>query len=1448
MDVDSIPDSLADDGEVVLWRPWADVPGMDSLQIEADDVRRSQAVVEMVPTLGPQRSLRKRKAIQRMPYSLDRLRHRQLLQGYDISNFESLADNLNLPNISPIREGRESITEARTKNYRNVDDRWLLESTQDVGKGTVGFGENGEDDEDQDESILFSRRPYQYRYGRSGFLSQGSELGSESSTSSTEADSDVESSEDMMVFRGKTINVKHGYRGILPKAAWEKSLHNDERRQLMKRSRERTSGTTRRGLAKRKKGRPSNVHDEILLQDIVSDNQADRESSDPDLYQDHEAINKSSTFYELRDYFDDKYSQLYKYDELSDDETKTEVNHIITNDNDVEQRQDERPAIVKSAQDLGSNGRDLNMYMDLIYDSDYETEKEVIEFNDGIIDMMLNTTRKRKPRIQGKKSSNKIMNSKSNKNRLAHRRIPKRSINTRRNISSNHSLATSSGRSLHLTQRNAEQKRSVDDEPESKTNLKKPPNKSGQMVITPDPLAVIYKKPKLFVPVIEGLSDNYILPRQSKKWHRGSNDISAEPTFKASSHLLDSEVFNKILQGGDFQPPGSVIVHIATKTYVVSRLSTHTAEEIKAVFQHIVDIGAVNDEIVTISKQLCDVLCFINKPEIYDVIDEFHRNFRSKVDKLKDRAKPIHFYQISVCQFMLLEITKFNNVSELTKISIEQKIMDHVVSFFKLLSRCFSIFTNTNGLELLIESYQILAIILSHISQLPALWERLQKQKFPPNVCEILVTMFPIKSSYWDIFKPEQTFNGITSWLRFIASCTDTPLSWKIDNRLILQLYEYFKTRKFMDFEEESNIKSYPIFPSGNLHNRSTVFNSFLSLINKATLTPVILERITPIGTLHALYSTSLLVNRLNLLFILGTKVQHSYEKRFEELIEPYFRNGSPSSLKIPQMELLLEAQYSIIEITLKNSIEVRGKSVNLLWKYVRKKSDAKIMKLWESFLGRLRNLFSKFKTTSVLILKNMAPTLHNVLSGEFEYTLVENMLQLYLPNLNILGPEWVQHHLFRVLATPANKNFDILNHYCCVIKYLTETNVITWWSVVNYNLINGDDTIMLHYYTKICEYSDSSFFNQAKDMLYSKVLDFLLKRTDQAFKLYLVALNRRDPRFQIDFNGNPTLSQLQMVKKTIRALHKASYDDLIVKFVSKVRDAYLNDASKRDFFYNTVNFLNNNFVDQIKDTHEFNYMKDEFGISDEEAKKSSYRDYLISLGTDDARCIFIEKELMQMFAHGKDLTNLIVRLKSSLSLSVFDNALKAFVDMISSHPFELGVSVLHMNSTYVLLRILNDYLEENCALVTSNEYYELIRLHLHFSDGPAINFDQNTKSVSRLLLEIEIVKLQCLVVELSYGFAESSDIIRSQQYSASMKSSLECIDYPHVINDGANQYLKAGVKGIFDNLLSTLTLKLPVEISFNGDKEALISRHNEVIDALISDFQNSSEKGPLEN
>ncbi|SCW00985.1 LAFE_0D02498g1_1 [Lachancea fermentati] len=1360
-DRDRIPDSEGDESDIVFWNPYACgfSKGAPSNTLRTSTAGQSSYATDTQLSLTSppsevsaiqsgtthnQRSLRKRTAIQKMPYSLDRIRHKQLLQGFDVSNFNTISNDIELP-ASPTLD--------------SFGDKIRQNSCHDNGDMTEGVCA---DDSSSSEHIEHSRHDeYSQDHSDVRYLPK------------LTLDHEVDSTPNKILFRGKLVDIKTGYRGVLPRIMWEKAIKTSS---TEPRTRRTQKSNTTKGIAKRKTSSGNRKQDTELLDQLIA--------SDDDLQGDTFNYNyrhdKQDTLnlQHITEYLDKRYSDTYLFDQLSDVENnyseKAEAGDFMLGDDFKGPTDYLLTNYISSAQDDGLFQSDSN-----------ESGRDAREDNHSTIDAMLLKTTPRKLNSRQKTIEPSQKYSRQERQVTRFPKISKKSI--RKDYFSNKHLSRlKNERTPNFSspvQRNHRRNQILDDkgfdsiesQPTIQTQLK-PKDSSGNVkdnidertsqnnLITRKPFISshheIARRPRTFTTVVEDVGHQLVLRRT--KTPSGSlmrEGLTGAEKEKDVFESFYAEAFDAYIFGRSIQSPDTIKITISKEQFVLSKFASDVEIGIKNVLNHIVFMGASDMELLTGSRSLVEFLNLLNKPELWETIDDYHKNFRARVNSLRERAKPIHFHQIAVCQVMLLQISNYSTCAPYLKQEIERKILDHTVSFFKLLSKCYDLVSKNND-RLLVEGIHILSAILIHLRQTSAFHERILNLSFPPRVALLLNNYFLEGKDDWNLVQPRNDYEDASHWVSFIKDAT-TVHKWTVNDQLVTNIYEYYKKRKFQDFEEEESSNSLPqIMNVKDMKLPETsIFNWFLCILHTTDLSSSAIEKMTPLSRINKLDSPSLLANRINLLLVLSSKTGASFEKNFDELFAPYFEDAERMLISEPILECMFKGFIALLELNSYKNLTSKGRCMLSFWKFAQRSNSTRIDNKWNMLLEYVISIFPHLQKSKSTLLRTFHPILYSILKDKRRIKSGLQLLNLYVENLHILGIPWVQSHLHQIISVSACDNVELLNLYCMITQFLADGKAITWWSVLNYININKNDPICLSFYTMVVTHCDKSSFQQIKHMLFETAVDLLLDHNNASLRNYLIALSKRDDKFSVNFYGASSVGHFETITKSLVGFHKASYDDLIEICIANIKTAYSLHPHKRQLYQEIIAFINSNFVDKVKKNHDFLYLKRQFEISDEETDKSIFRDLLKSLGDDSMRAVFIQEEIMRSNRNNENSELFIEKLSSSLGTGTFNNDFEFFTKMIEAN------TVINANNQTslqwlvlaTLIKIINRALAKRYYQVTSSEFYEICKLHRLICHCYCVRVIRNSSDCNQLSFFKEACNLQIWTLKMSRGFLEHS-------------------------------------------------------------------------------------------
>lgn len=1361
----AVPDSeIGDDVQQIFYNPLVEIfrqassLGSEMLndhQNKGEVISSSQddaaSTGIIIDTAGPKRSLRKRKAIQKLPYSLERIKHQQLLKGYDITSFEDTCEHVNLPKKpSPqcMQDGQKIIS-ARQMNEEDPDsfqNDFLIDNYSDSPE-VLSMDSNG----------IAEQRTMEK-------LSRVGEAHDKSSFSiDFESDKELEvdvASQDQMMFRGRLINMRTGYRGILPRVAWEKSLNNKPKRKIQ---RKKQLLMNQKGLARRRLISKRNNQDDILMNDLIAPND-EIEDQEENIYRMPTDVD-SKDIDELNQYYQGKYMDDYLSDETDPNSDPYEIEYNKQNGGDT-----------LTKLNLGSVPfpREIHEFSDSDQEEenktdmtsfDFDIEKMATENDSNTINTLLAKHKRASSRNVIIPRSGNAFNTLSNNYKHGSRRqrslnivhrsklnIRSQALANKRTISDPfHEISgTRSNKNTELMYKNEQNKRMRPKKPESLT-----------VGIYPGPSSELTRPANTFRTVVEAPSDQYVF--------RGGIKLSILPTESGvfekdsvySENLPCHLVFESLLGRRSEHSPDMIKISISNKQFYLSKLNHNgTLATLRTIFNHILDHGITDTELVQFCESLTIFLLYYNQPGLYDVINEFHIKFRSRVNNLKEKAKSIHFYQIAVCQLMFLEITKCSNVAQSFKIEVEQKIIDNIVSFFKLLSVCERNTTKFGG-GYLSKAYALVAAIVTLIGDSEPLWCRLRKEKFCPSISFNIVKLFPTSQEKWDLLQLEDSYSSMLEALKFVSFCLH-HLNWSVTSDLIVLFHNLFKKRRFEDFaaEELMTTQNYVITSYRQSFPAETIFNSYLTILRSASLTASLVERIVPMSEVSQSDPPSVLVNRMNLLVLLAENSSINLERRVDELIRPILAadnlalRDESSSKTI--CSCILNGVLCLFEINCLKNHSFRSKIISSTFRSL-VFDNKHLTSSWTTFLERMEIIFGTHNHSYANVLRGMYPCFLLMNQKNCFSKGITILLRLYMNNLPQLGTSWTQNNLFQVVKNYAQTSTSWIDHYCEIGKFLIKRQVMSWWSFFMYNDIHGPFSTKLYFDYKVIQLCDAQSFDLVKKPLFSLATDEIFINETPLFVSFLNKLINRENPTIADFNDQKTgVTNFSLVKRLFSTLHNLSYNELLLKLIANLKKCYQEKHLTLTFVRPLVEFVNINFVDLLKNSHDFLFLKRELGISDKETDKSSFRDAFRSQIGFISQACYIESGLLHAFTIREELSDYMEKLYSLFAFPSLSSPFFFFGSIIEAHLVD-AVDPEHSRlKTCVnlhFLKLLNDALIERYLQVTANEFLELCKLHKALCENLLLFELQEFLEGQNFLYEI--VRYQLYTLKIADGFWE---------------------------------------------------------------------------------------------
>ncbi|SSD58639.1 uncharacterized protein SCODWIG_00400 [Saccharomycodes ludwigii] len=1408
-------------------------------------------------------SLRKRKAIQKMPYSLDRLKHKQLLKGYEVLNFDSINVN-DLPEIS-LSFGEKNHNKFTNKQqhtqhpllstqddfWQDSDDDYDFEIQRNISFQNSATHTDSSDNRstDSEESIILPRK-----LAKQGILEEGNSdnnmtLLSCSNTNSDENDvstskisqlsEDTSKKEtDNIIFRGRVISLKNGYKGVLPKAIWEKQIKATEGTVVPnggKKTRGYINNTVpHKGVAKRKITRnPRNNQYQELLNDILASD--DEEPSETNNVNSNISTNSSDSIMlhtinagiedakaaaEINEYFEKKYNEFYTSDYLS----------LSSNDKSIAQQKQSSTDL--SNQNLrrhssGAENISVHTFKNNIDSSDdsiniKKMEGNIIDLHDyPQIDYMLS----KRSKIRGS-SSNTINNgtSKRKKNVTRRTRILRDKRQTRnfnapkffkigRNISKNNDLSSIGHAAPSIVESIAEtsafgnnveyaQSGSVKrigngrsgnginvfaktTTPETKDthklnktkNNNKENDKKGKRKIglyTTDMLLgddiELNRKINAFTTIVEAPGNKYVLNKVKRKpavpagGHTDVSDSSAERIATNKSVLLDTPIFKALSTNSLFQAPDTISYFIAQEKITLSSFSNEFLKQLAASFDKIVRVGITDVELLDFLGKLIEFCYHRNNSDILPILDSFQTSFRSKLRQVAQRAKPIHFFTLSVCLLIEFEVSNYSSITSSFRSNIESKILRDSEKYFELLSNMSVTVSRFGQTDFLAESHFIVSFLINKLNMKDKFWAEISSKRcLSPKILNTVLYLFPTKTPYWNIISLEnQDFPLVSASINFIQFAIN-DYDWIITKELVLKLHLLFKSRSFTNFEQECNNKDGVC----RIVNRNfgiepdTIFNFYLTVLNNFVITDSLIEKITPLGSITTM-DGSQIPNRINLLLTLTLKSDFLFEKKYEQLITSAL-SGFPD-IGVFNYKYMLEGLLSLFEVSNQKNQTINGNCILIFYEYQKNKPNVKgsYSEVWCDFIGHLCKILPNFGTNKQHLLYSLRHVASQMVKdGNYDSVVLIMILGLVTKNLKLLPPRWVESNLYQLLSTVCFQNFKLFKIYCDVVKYLIQSHILTLWSVLSYNSSVAKLPVeqQCYYYESLLEVcNEESSFLLIKPAVMKIILSNIFNdKFDLKFLKLVKSFFDKDPSIKTPFRVLALHSTFTSIKQILLGFDEAHNLGFFNEFLKLLKAKYLNKV-KVELCREITIFINASLNNLVRSNQIFEFLKKEFKISNFETEKSAFKQKYITLSNIQDKVNLILLEILQVLENKLDIEETKLKIESLFALKKKDYAdeFNLLLEIILCCIY--GNSALSFYISTILFAIISNVLEQKMMVTTNNEFLILLKFLHNISNN--IRFKKNLTA----LLPFYYC-LSCFYLDLKYigsGFKESEIIEES--------------------------------------------------------------------------------------
>ncbi|GMM57196.1 Mms22 protein [Maudiozyma humilis] len=1258
------------------------------------------------------RALRKRTAIQKLPYSLERIKHRQQLQGFDVSNFDSVSNEVDLPALSE-RTGGEHENTQWTHLTSNDGKQAATDSMPYLGGGidhdsdfSQYLSDNMTDDADEDDDSPIVHKRLVHTAHNTAHLSlsdvsdpEDNDDNENNGTSSNEEDTQN------IIFRGRALNVKTGYKGVLPRSAWMRELEklNRNTRKPIYRSKKRRM--LHKGTAVRKKGRPSTtISNDALMAELMVD---DSEGTDFDrseyIRQNPESV-ATNELKELDEYYHKRYgSNDYPID-LSNSQLKEPSQNEPRRRRELESHEVINVDSDGFMSDINADVSSDEDPMHIIEPTDYQGISE--ESNRGIIDSMLSRPTRVRTAQSHRKKENKKRSAQPARKRISQvSRRPKTTHGVRKKIVVPGRKNTAAVRrtAMKIPTKVQERGAQVEQNQDKSKNEQEKTRKKRQ---TKAPV-------NSFLTVVEALGNKYSAITQKVHDQELSQLPSGDTSQKPESPLKILDVLSNNMV---YSPPNTIKVQIANSSYTFSRFNGgDVAKTLEEMFDTIINKGSSDVELIECNKNLTEFLYFLNDLSLLTVVRSFHRGFQKRVYAGRSKAKPIHFYELAVCQLMLLEISRFTNMPNITKQNIEHDVVNNIASLFTLLAHCNIQDVGVSG-ELMYETYDILASVVDILDANDKLWDKFSTLKYKPDVLSVICSVFPTSKSHWQILYIDHGYKDLTAAFKFVKYCTKV-CRWTVADPVILSFNEIFKKRRFFDFPEEEELsgKNFVIRSPNNKFAVGTLFNRYLTMLRSCSMTGGLADRIIPMSVITQADPALVIINRINLLIVLANGVKFNLDLAFGNLIKPLMKPvGKDSKLDTRKMEAVLNGYIAFLEISAsKNSISKLGNTLSTVFKGI-VPSETGTNEIWLKFIKTLSRHFGNLKNNQTLILKDLREPLQLALESVKPAQSAEAMISLFEKHLDLVSTPWLQKTLLPLIKNVAEKSVSWVDHYCCIGRYLINAKVTTWWGFYMYQGLRSSDEVELTFCSTLLKMCDDSSFNIMKETFFKLATRLFFNNESMLFRTFIVRLLKRDSgvrfnEFIVQYHHN----LLFRVKIYFQRLKKAKYSSQMIDIMDSIEEKYTAGVVERDKVLQIVTFLNANYADEIKNCRSFVILKQKLNISDVETERSIFKDSFRSLGSMEDKLFFIEEHIVKSFTSPVELNALMKKLDPLFEFQMARDTLNVFGQLIEINieTEDLELSLLCRNITAILLEVINNNITERFYQLDKDEFAELTRI-----------------------------------------------------------------------------------------------------------------------------------------
>ncbi|CEP20490.1 unnamed protein product [Cyberlindnera jadinii] len=404
--------------------------------------------------------------------------------------------------------------------------------------------------------------------------------------------------------------------------------------------------------------------------------------------------------------------------------------------------------------------------------------------------------------------------------------------------------------------------------------------------------------------VFETLADDYsVLPRKLPQRNVINIDeyndqvdaahIHEQTTYM--SHFMNSQAYNILFKGCCNFEVKSFQAIFGKKTLKFSKLSSNVNNDLRELFDTLIDSSIITSiPKLTLIKNIQDIMVFCCDLDVTQakslrlMVDNFYGNLESQI-RASRTIRDYELYCLASCYIFYMCVNRIFETNYLSIFDLNQKSREVFSLFFEFsshispgtLRRKF----NEDGLF-----SEAVSFLFSGKNDMT--WDVYANSGLKDlGLLRDLCIRFPPQKAFWRIISKSVRksveigdFNGAAISLMSINEFT--RLGWKIDEGILLTMYDSIKEMKFKNFPMEH---SPPVILSNNGLNRDSVINLYLNLLIEFSkvsgIKPRMLERVLPVSKITS-SDVVILCNRLNIILVLSFASSKNLDSRFFDLLQ----------------------------------------------------------------------------------------------------------------------------------------------------------------------------------------------------------------------------------------------------------------------------------------------------------------------------------------------------------------------------------------------------------------------------------------------------------------------------------------------------------------------------------------------------------------------------------